>query len=475
MLIAAILDCHCFANANELSSLDTAPAQALTDAQKAQQSENRRIIELDSMIKKAEEEEAKDSLYASYYWLELATAQAKNGSCNAAIKNASHGLDIHKKIGDGCAPMPTMIPDTQRPNVLRYGILRGSFGHALARCGHSDDAEKLLREAVKKANEVYGPDSSVAANQQCQLTIFLVNENMDSEALKALDELLSLNPRLLDVGYPSAITQICELCEMLTKRGKNKIASTMLNKILFAQREAYGPKDERVAATLAALAKADESLGRNEEAVTRLAQCVSISILYGGMMSNYNGNPLDTRHLRWRLLQALKKTSGDAEAERIYKLTDGKYLATTQGEREKRHRLMNTEGISRKKRIIELQKLFDIMYKKCPFGHANSEVLNDLITLALYDENWIVLVKAASARIELYEHTYEPTAGRHWGCVVDRYKRMDFYKIAAEANLHLGNKTEAKALMSRAVRTMPDITKTELETASKILAACDDT
>jgi hypothetical protein len=420
------------------------------------------------LTQKAIEAEKSGSELASYYWFWLATEQAKSGLCAESVKNAKHGLEIHKKIGDGCNFYSSgMIPDPQPllPGMtLIDGIIPNELRTALASCGRSSDVDSLLQDAIAKANDIYGAESSLAVNQRYKLAISraLRDDNFD-----ALDEVLQVKPRLLEVGINnSVLNQIYNLAEtLMMTQEKQETAKRVLLKLLGEQRSSFEADDLRLVKTLKLLAKVNEKQGHYEDSVNYLSEASSIHQFYNDV-----GNSI--ANLQWLLADSLEKAGRKSEARRIRFALKSNKSPSLSDIAHKAEQVSADSKLNDGEKIERILSLDAQAKQHKKYSYSRGNILERLFGLLEKNQKWPLLVDVASARFKIYEQVPDYTAGRQFGCVVPQYRRMDYYLIAAKAYLKSDRKEEAEQVLKRALRIMADVTPEESKAAKELLAAC---
>jgi hypothetical protein len=109
-------------------------------------------------------------------------------------------------------------------------------------------------------------------------------------------------------------------------------------------------------------------------------------------------------------------------------------------------------------KIEQLQTEYRAAIVDAPYGRRAISALDELMDLALKQKDWTLLADSATARCKIYEHTPDENAGRSFICIPPRNHRMDYYRYAVQAYLHLNRESEAQKWLDRAAKNLPEKT-----------------
>jgi len=417
-------------------------------------------------------EKAGNPLAAQRYF-RLAEMDCEHQLADAAIADARHGLQLYRRSVDSIGFSYGMF--FSNSDILESARLAA----LLVKLGRAKGAEMLIDEVMIATNKAFGSSGSVAAQQVSQLFTFFVAQKRESDALKTLDRLLQFDLRTLEIGQTSPLQRVTECARSLDQSGDAKLALVILNKILVAQKKTFDLDDKRIADTLVEIAQIQGNSNQNEEAEKNLLNAAETYKLYVGPMAltcSLSGAPL------YKLLELWKKMGRLEEAKTVeagywsvspalLKRLGNEDLAMVISETGKvpnsyidpcfpfeNNRRSFDRHADVPTKIEQLQTEYRAAIVDAPYGRRAISALDELMDLALKQKDWTLLADSATARCKIYEHTPDENAGRSFICIPPRNHRMDYYRYAVQAYLHLNRESEAQKWLDRAAKNLPEKT-----------------
>lgn len=412
-------------------------------------------------------------------WIELATAQAQVGLLGDAVTSAHHGIRKYKRAADTNYFFPSTL--------LPAGGFR-CLPDALRRQGRGKDAELLLDEAVDKILAEHGSGSSDVARQLANTFSYLVAAKDDVRALRALDQILALPPRVLELGgpYNSCLERIYHRAEN-SREERTSLARTILQRVIDSQLQQLGADDYRLSTSRIELAKLATKIGDFPTAERELLEAIRIRTLFLGIRAISEqagelqkllpkvGREAENVWIResydrqW-CPSLLRKFGYVAEADSLEKTGEVPKNYIDPPYPYEHHRL---EG------NVDWQTEADRASKQAPFSARAFRANENLLRSSLASMDWETLEKSCSALTNIYEHSSDLLAGRSYGCVPPDSRRIDYYLGAAKASYKLGKTEEAKNWIKRAEKILPDLSSwewqqlgaLEIELGDKVVAA----
>jgi hypothetical protein len=407
-----------------------------------QRAQDKELIE--NLHKAAHLAESNGREDAFEYWLSLADKESQTGNLTDAIEHAEHAILLLHKNRE---------PIQYRAPFYCWSKLTES----LALHNELQNAEKIYIDAFEKLKSLDGKDSFSSARQGIQLVLFYLEHQQDKDAIRFLGQLVKDCPRALEIGWPeSAISELEQIQPKLFKQNRGEVILQIEQMILDNTLQTYAEDDERIANSLVDLAALEKALNKEELAEAHLNESSRIFKFYFFEPETHARKAFEAK-------LADLGVSGYKKINRFF---------------ERNVELSNyfpVELNSESENIDELQKHYDHIRISTPYGVAAEGDLDNLIEIGSKTQNWEVLAKAATARLNIFEHRPDPLAGRQTGCLISDLNRFRYYELAIEANLQLGRKDEASELIVRAEANATAPSFHEMCKLSKLALDCGNT
>lgn len=286
-----------------------------------QTSDDRQLKAIEDQALAAENNHAK---YASNLWSQIANRELAAGLKSEALEHEHHAIQLYsaQNVEEHFGPL----------GYMGRGVVYG-----LAQQGRSEDAEKLLIEAVERVKNVAGPKSIATQAQIEELFGFYAHQGNHNAAMRALDQVMDF-----DLGSGETPSQSLMHHENVTARYQPRtavevvhqillvvqdvektefsFAVTVTKKVLNAQAVYLAADDERLVETLVALADAYFYAKKYKEADGYYNRAYEISKQY------HVESPFTVQQCGQNFLANLKEVGRAEEADRLSKLPRDKLL-----------------------------------------------------------------------------------------------------------------------------------------------------
>ncbi len=321
------------------------------------------------------------------------------------------------------------------------GLLDGSAWviRSLAEAGRSSDAEALYLQILDRCKSLYGSDSLEYDCDLSHLFGLYAIEKDDAKALQYLDQILTQDPRKLELGrYHSttgranvlAVTQ-----DLYARRNQKDLALAVLKKLLASQRNIYGEDDIHVAAVLAQIGSLEIASDELDRAEKDLRAALAIEALYGNEMGT--GTNSDARS---QLLSLLEKQHNKKEITRLHNALQ------VEKKRKEEHWSLPQAAGERQTRAF-----YGWWHKEAPYNYRCLSAGINLLELAVQKKDWQRVADIGPECINILAHNSLFQSG---GCTPSpspATRKFQCYKSVIEANINLGNNTEAHKWLDKAV------------------------
>lgn len=439
----------------ELSISQSVNHEKISESDKKKAEKERASVQIAAALRAAELSDTNQPTLASSLWIRLADLEATTSNFESAIKHAQHGIDLYRKI---------------TYSDYRNCMLPSAWGlvTTLQKEGRSADAEKLLQAAIAKVIAVNGKNSPEAASQKAAYLEFLLSERRDSEALILVDQIIAMGIRQIEIGryMSSAEEVITNLAQRPTEEKRQEIGIHLLNKLKDAQIKTFGKGDVRVRATLIALAKVLARLKMASDAEKCLQEAMEIEQLY-------HGKERAGAELASEMIQVFTQLGNKTEVAKYEKLAAKRFkldpaMIDPQFYRENKRIAQLYENWRVDPHVENMLAEYKEAHLQAPYSARTTDALDTLIEYGRQKRNWQLLAEIAPKRIEISIHTLDRNAGHGGGCRPPRFRRLDFYGLAIEANLELGKKEEAMKWLNRITVENPELSGNELQELARL-------
>jgi hypothetical protein len=302
----------------------------------------------------------------------------------------------------------------------------------LAQDGHFNDAEMLQKLAIEKHKGLFGAVSIVTDRQQSQLFQLYCRQEKFEQAFAVLDQITNHDPRPLEFdSYPASTAEevVASEASYLERQGKSPMAIKILKRLLDSSRKYYPSDHYRIALLLEQMADVE----RDSDEATAVADyraALAIQELYGDWQR--------CRRIRHYLAETLLKQGKVNEANKL-KAENTKPDSQTLW--------------SANQRFNSLQQVYPTYLRARqlePYSPRTRQAVEQLLDLCVKNKAWPKLAVLASDAIKIQEHS---SCKRSIGCTVTTtpsIQRRRYYKLAVEADIAIGDKSTAQALVRRA-------------------------
>lgn len=316
-------------------------------------------------------------------------------------------------------------------NRVSHRLLSLTF--RLAQDGHFNDAEMLQKLAIEKQKSLFGAVSIVTDRQQSQLFQLYCRHEKFEQAFAVLDQITSHDPRPLEFdSYPASTAEeiVASEAAYLEQQGKSPVAIKILKQLLESSRKYYPADHYRIALLLEQLADIERD-SDEATAVANYRAALAIQMLYGDRQR--------CRRIRHCLADTLMRQGNANEASKL------------NAENSKKTESQTLWPANR--RFDSLQHVYPTYLRARqlePYGFQTMQVVEQLLDLCGKNKDWPKLAVLASDAIKIQEHS---SCKRSIGCTVTTtpsIQRRRYYKLAVEADVAIGDKSTAQALVRRA-------------------------
>jgi hypothetical protein len=409
----------------------------LSSAAAVTQKNSAALTKLNDVILSAKLAEKNDRFGSFRNWLNAAEVAFSAQLPDKGIEYCRHGIELFK------------TDDASFPDFRT--IMSDSLVKPLVEQGRAADADSLSKLACGKISTVYGAGSAQTAIESSQYFTFLLSQKRDADAIKVLDQIISMGMPEIEIGSysNSALKMIYESAQGLAKDNRGDLATLIINKILVAQKHTFDQDDFRISDTLIELAKIENTLNNDSQAVHHWNEALTIKKLYlgeehaAGESSEFGISIFD-------------KLGNDDEVKRLKRLSSNIYNVKSD--------VVDPEYFSQNKRIgalyqkwmidpvvSDMQSEYEEACKQAPYSARAISALDELILFGQQHGDWHLVASYVPQRIEILKRIPDANAGRTQGCISNGLTRMNLYHLAVEANLKLQRKSEAEKWLHRAM------------------------
>ena len=358
----------------------------------------------------------------------LAQVEARVGLLAKAKANYLHAVGLYKK-------------------GVHFGAFRSISGlvgssdeviQAFVRQERIADAVAIFQAAVIKLQSTDGAASAIVAGQWLDFMQFYIDRQDDANALNCLDKFLACDMHNFDAstsvqsfhgpGAPS-IKVPCHWARSVASNNQ-RLAMTILDKILAAQQKQLNDDDFRLVETILTLGDVQHAIGLDATAAESYKKAFDIYKLYYG----------EEKADRWitkQYLEVLQKLCNTAEYERLDAIKKRPYQPPVRPQRQ--------HGDRQTANLDDYTAEYIRLKDDAPYSSEARGALNIVISTARAQQKWSTAIQYSLKQIALARHLQDKPA------VIERYERnvVDLYVQSGnldEARKYSDKQAEAKSL-----------------------------
>ncbi|MFO0578401.1 MAG: FxSxx-COOH system tetratricopeptide repeat protein [Polyangia bacterium] len=160
----------------------------------------------------------------------------------------------------------------KEPDSLVTAALEGSLGANLAALGRHAEAERILRECIRKEEAKLGANNPRLGTTLTELGICIASQNRLAEAEEYLLRALKLVEIMPDQGGPLQARALSNLAHLRTEQGRFEEAAQLEKRVAEIRERTYGAGHPDVALSYAVLSELAVLRGQPDEARQHLAR-----------------------------------------------------------------------------------------------------------------------------------------------------------------------------------------------------------